>query len=270
MRHRQWEQPTNSDLPEVWWDTELDNGPELSSLSGGSGIDAKVTFAKPQMTAHKLISLDTLSIELEQDSLPDVRSFVVDQFATAFAKEEDYQFLTSPGTGNEPFTGLTKLAGIAEVTSAEVTYEAALKAIGADSGYNLIVETMDNAEEITAQTGIWVFSNSILNGLRYVKDAEQQPLFGMFTGGPPGTMLGRPYVLSRVMPKMTDSAGGQSGTAFILFGDYRYHVMGDRMQMSVDVSEHAAFKEAGIVLRFMERIGFVNQLTAPFSRLACS
>jgi len=51
----------------------------------------------------------------------------------------------------------------------------------------------------------------------------------------------------------------------MLYGDMKYRLLGDRMQMSVDVSEHAAFKETGLVLRFVERIAFLTQLTAPFS-----
>jgi len=259
MRHKVWEQPTSSDTPAVYWDTELST-PELSAPS-----ESKITFAKPSMTAHKLIAIDTLSMEVNQDNISDLQSFVLDVFAMAFSKEEDYQCFASPGTGNEPFKGLLYDTNLASAVSSANTYAGTLQLTGATGAYNLILEALDKADESTANTGVWFFSNSIVNGLRYVKDTDEQPLFGLFTGGAPGTLLGRPYITSRVFPKMTDSGPGQADKAFMLYGDMKYRLLGDRMQMSVDVSEHAAFKETGLVLRFVERIAFLTQLTAPFS-----
>jgi len=260
MRHKEWEAPTNSDLPAVYWDTELSTV-ELSAPS-----ESKVTFLKPKITAHKLIAIDTLSIELDEDAIPDIANFVFDLFAIAVAKEEDYQFLTSPGTGTEPFTGLLYKLGITDVTGAANTYAGCLRATGDTGGYNKLIDVMDAADEITADTGVWVFSNSILNGIRQVKDLNEMPLFATMEEG---MLFGRPYYRSRVMPKMKDS-GSQASKPFILFGDFRYHLMGDRMAMSLDTSPHAAFKEAGIVLRVIERIGFETYLTTPFSRLVTS
>lgn len=261
MRHKEWEQPTNSDLPAVTWDTELSGALELVAPS-----ESKVTFAKPKLTAHKLIAIDTLSIELIEDAIPDIVNFVLDVFGIAVSKEEDYQFLMSPGTGNEPFTGLFKVSGITDVTGAANTYLGCLQAVGATGGYNKLIEVMDAADESTADSGVWIFSNSVLNGIRQVKDLNEQPLYGQMAIGAPNTLFGRPYFRSRIAPKVKD-AGSQASKPFILFGDPSYHLLGDRMQVSVDMSPHAAFKEFGQVLRIVERIAFGTLLKTPFARL---
>jgi HK97 family phage major capsid protein len=263
MNHKDWTIPTNSDLPAVYWDTEL-VGVELNAPS-----ESKVTFAKPTMTAHKLIAIDTLSIEVDEDSIPSIRDFVIDVFGIAIAKEEDYQMLTSPGTGTEPFTGLMALSGITEVTGAANTYAGTLQATGATGGYNKLIETMDAVDEAVSETAVWIGSNSVLNGIRQVKDLNEQPLYGQMAAGPPNSLFGRPYVRSRVMPKVKDG-GSQASTAFLLYGDPSYHILGDRMSLTVDVSPHAAFKEAGIVLRVMERLGYCTTLKTPFARLKTS
>jgi HK97 family phage major capsid protein len=263
MAHKEWEMPTNSDLPAVYWDTEL-GALELTAPS-----ESKVTFAKPKLTAHKLIAIDTLSLELVEDAIPSITNFVLDVFAIAISKEEDFQMLFSPGTGAEPFTGLFLLSGITDVTGAANTYAGCLQATGPTGGYNKLIDTMDAADESTADTGVWIFSNSVLNGIRQVKDLNEQPMYGQMAIGAPNTLFGRPYYRSRLAPKTKDG-GSQASKAFVLFGDTKYHLMGDRMQLTIDTSRDAAFKEYGMVVRFVERIAFANLLKPPFARLITS
>lgn len=256
--------PTNSDLPEVYWDTQIGTGPP-NTKELFAPPESKITFLRPEMTAHKLIAIDTLSIEVDQDSIPPLASFLVDVFGIAVAKEEDFQCLVSDGLANEPFTGILNVANIPAVTGSANTFLATLQATGATGGYNKLLAVMDAADEDASEFGTWVFSNSILNGIRQVKDLDEQPLFGQMTGGAPNTLFGRPYLRSRIMPKISDAV--QASKPFIIFGNFDYHIMGDRMRLSIDVSPHAAFKEAGLVMRVMERIAFQTALVSPFAIL---
>ena len=258
--------PTNSNLPATTWDTELTSTRELVAPS-----ESQVNVARPALVAHKLIAIDTMSIEVIEDSIPLISDFVADLFAIAIAKEEDDTMFNSPGTGNEPWTdgGLLIDTAITQDIDAETgddTYKKVLERTDANGGYAKLLTTMDTAEESTANTGFWVFSNSVLNGIRLVKDTTGVPLWGQMVAGPPGTIFGRPYVTSRVFPKMTD-AGSQASKAFILYGDFRFVAFGDRQELRLDVSEHAAFKEYGMVMRVAERVAFKLLLATQFSRL---
>lgn len=262
MSAKEWVVPTNSDLPTVTWDTQLAGG--VKELIAPS--QTKATFSQGTMTAHKLIAIDTISVELSQDSIPDIMGFILDLFAIAIAKEEDYQCFISDGSGTQPFTGLLKLGGITEIVGADNTYLGCLKSTDDDQGgYASLVRTYDAVDESTANTGTWVMSNSILNGMRTVRDTVGQPLFQGISGVANAEAFGRPIVRSRVFPKMKDG-GSQASSPFLLFGDFQYQLMGDRMQLSFDASPHAAFKEAGTVLRVMERVAFMNLFTSPFAR----
>lgn len=255
--------PTNSAGPNVFW-----QGSELAVVS-----QSGVTFARPELATRRLIAWDLFSMEVEDDASPDIMNFVIDIFAEAVAKEEDRQAFVSDGTGGEPFTGLLYVSSIAEVTgeTGDDTYTEVLEDATA---YDKILDTMNAADENLQLNGSWVMSRSVANLFRKVKDGEQRPLWtemvagntnGSMANGNPGTIFGRPYYTSFALPKTSDVS--QAAKPFVLFGDYRYHAMGDRKQLAVDTSTHAAFKEAGVILRVTERVAFTNLLTGPFARL---
>lgn len=258
--------PTNTTLPTVTWDTQLAER-ELTSPS-----QSGVLFGRPELEAHKLIAIDTMSIEVLDDAIPFIQDFVIDMFALAMAKEEDQTAFMAVGSDSgEPFSdgGIMNLSGVTNVVGSANTFAGCLKDTAAeDGGYTKLLETMDAADESTSDTGIWVVSNSIMNNIRNVRDTTGQPLWAQMAGGPPNTLFGRPVVRSRVFPKVSDAS--QAEKPFILFGDFSTAIMGDRQQMRIDVSEHAAFKEYGMVLRIAERVAFKVLLKAPFAKLNTS
>jgi HK97 family phage major capsid protein len=273
MNHREWEQPTNSDLPTVYWDTEI-TGPggtpaAGSALEGYAPAQSGVTFAKPKMTAHKLIALDSLSMEVDQDAIPSLRDFLLEVFLMAITKEEDTAAFTQATVATKPFTGLLYEGAITEVTGAANTFLGSLIAGGATGGFNSLIAVQDAVDETVADSAVWIMSNSVLNAVRQVKDVNERPLFSGMTEAGGLQLFGRPIVRSRVFPKVKDG-GNQASDPFILYGDMGYKIFGDRMQLSVDVSEHAAFKEAGLVMRWMERISYLTLIKSAFARMKCS
>jgi HK97 family phage major capsid protein len=243
--------PTNATLPDVYWDTQLSTL-ELAAPSA----ESLVPVDQQTMVAHKLTAIDTLSIELTQDAVVNVANFVSDMFGIATAQAEDIQAFTSTGTNAGPFVGLLKNGSIASVTAASTatSFEKALLTV--DSGYDLLVKLLDSVDEsvMDSPNSAILLSNSILNVLRRVKNSQNDPLFGTMASDVPQRIFGVPYVRTRVFPKNSD--GTQNNIAFMLYGDFNYYLMGDRMQMAIDVSEHAAFSKGGIMLRLMERVSF--------------
>lgn len=261
MNKREMRIPTNSAGPNVYWQSAELVAPSQSG----------VTFARPALVTRRLIAWDLFSLEVEEDAVPDIMDFVIDLFAEAVAKEEDRQAFVSDGTGSEPFTGLLYVASIAEVTgeTGDNSYDEVLTDATA---YNKLIDVLNAADENVQRNGVWVMSQSVANLVRKVKDNEGRPLWlemvgnaGSMPNANPGTIFGRPYFTSFALPKVSDVA--QDDKPFILYGDMKYHAMGDRREMTVDTSTHAAFKEAGVILRVTERVAFTNLLTGPFARL---
>jgi len=253
--------PTNATLPTVYWDSQLAER-ELTAPS-----QSGVTVGRPEMEAHKLIGIDTMSIEVMQDAVPLIRDFVVDMFLLAMAKEEDRTALVANGADSgEPFSdgGILRLSGVGSVTGSAQSYLASLQDDSSTAGgYAKLLALMDAADESAAETGTFVFSNSILNAIRQVKDTTGVPLWGQMVGSAPNTIFGRPFVRASVMPKQSDAS--QADKPFMIYGDFNYAFMGDRQQLRIDSSEDAAFKEYGVVLRVAERVAFKVPLKTPFA-----
>lgn len=262
MRSKTQTLPTNSVLPTVYWDTEIPTANQDLELAAPTA--SQVTFGKKTLTAHKLIAIDTLSIELVEDSVPNVAAFIGDLFGIAIAKEEDYMAFNTQGLSNKPFTGLLQTGSVGNVNAAagSDTYE---KALLTDDGYANLISMLDAVDENVQDRGKWLMSNSIVNTCRKVRDGQNRPLFGEMMSANPQTLFGYPYVRSAVMPKVSGAA--QASKPFIIFGDFSNFLMGDRQQLAIDVSPHAAFKEAGLVMRVMERVAFTVVFPSAFATL---
>lgn len=259
MTRKEHRLPVNEDLPDVYWDTQLDAEELSSTKGGGTPIDTKISFSRPALVAHKLIGISSFSIEVEEDAIPAISTFLVDVFGMAIARAEDAAFLTDNGSP-KPFTGLFKVSGITDVVAfgtSDETFAGALT-------YNNILSVMDSVDEDTVEGGKWFCSNSIVNQMRKVKDTQERPLWGEMASDTPLTLFGRPIVRCRVAPKMSNTA---VSTVMLAYGNPRFWAMGDRRQLSIDVSPHVKFTQAGLVMRVMERIAFVPVLKTPFARL---
>lgn len=237
--------------------------PTLSTHASVAWIDEDTTIteqsvvlARPSITMKKLAAIATFSSEVMADSIPQIRDFVVEDLGRGFAREIDRVAFAGDVSGlSDPFNGIMFASGVAEVVaeSGVNTY--------AEVTYNNLVDLMDEVDEFAAENGVWIFSNSLLNAIRKIKDTQGRPLFttGDFTtqmsADAPGTLFGRPYYRSAVMPKQTDS-GSQASKSFIIFGDPKFYALVDREdQMAIDFSDHAEFAKDVTTLRVKQRLG---------------
>jgi HK97 family phage major capsid protein len=223
---------------------------QAQSTEGSAVAQTGQTFTQAQLVAARLMAIDQLTIEVDEDSDPSLMNFLVDVFAEAIALAEDYQVLRADHT---PFTGILSETGVGSYTlpSGSVSFK--------NIAFKDLVGIYNSVDEKAQESGIWVMSNYAWNQIvTAMVDANGRPFAlgqsdSPIANFPTKSIFNRPVVLSTMMPKAANDA---TGNKFVIYGDFRYALFGDRKRLSVDISPHAAFTTGELVMRFMERFAF--------------
>ena len=270
--------PTHVSGPEVEWVGDASSaltGSGLPTTGEGSGPSdsTQAKFDRVSLRSSRLMAVDTLSMEITEWAVPIIQDFLVDVFAEKLAEAEDKAGLIGDGTST--YGGFT---GVVGATGVKLGYIGGAGATGsnqsfADIRYADLVNVVDAPNEFASENGQWVMSNSIMNLLRKLREDEGaqtgRPLWSEFgtemQSGVPATILGRPINRSAVMNKQ--STQSQAGKAVMVYGNFRNAIMGESMNLQIAFSEHADFKKGNIVMRVMERVGFLTTLGDTFAVL---
>lgn len=280
MRGYQLHMPTHESGPEVEWVYDNAATPKYHPNDEGVGPTDKTQakFNRVTLKTNRLMAVDTLSIEITEWAIPVIADFLIDVFAEKLAQAEDRAGLI--GDGTHTYGGFTGVVGASGVNSVYLNGGAVGSGSGtgsntafADLRYTDLVNVIDAPNEFASEQGVWVMSNSIVNLLRTLREDEAagtgRPLWSSFgtemQANAPGTILGRPLYRSAVMNKQSDSGGGKH---ILAYGNFRNALMGTSLGgLSIAFSEHADFRRGNIVMRVMERVGFLTTLGDTFAVL---
>ena len=228
------------------------SGANKAVTTESSGVEQSTqAFTRPELVATRLMALDTISIEVDEDSTPELMSFLVDVFAEAVALAEDFQVLRADHT---PFTGVmveTGAAGIYTLPSGSVSFK--------NIKWQDLIGIYNKVDEKIQENGVWVMSNYVWNQIQTAMVDNNGRPFNLadnqsaVTEGSPRRLLGRPVYTSTMMPKASNDA---TNNKFLIYGDFKYAIFGDRKRMSIDISPHAGFTTGDLMMRVMERFAF--------------
>jgi len=212
------------------------------------------TFAEAELAAKKLTAYSTASNELLQDSMIDIVSYLTELFAEASGQELDNQVLN--GTG-DPVSGLlTAACGYSVVMASGLTN---FSSVTGDNLLDLIDKIPMEAEDGAK----FYMHKKTLTFVRKLKDSQNQYLFAPIAGGLPADIWGYPYVRTNKGP--TTSA---ASTAFILFGNLRYFLLGRRLgTMTLDLDPFGKFLENQTRFRLVQRWALKVGKSTAFARL---
>lgn len=226
--------PTSDQGPQVYWPDEGD----------APAAESKVTVKRPELNAKKLLCIDSITLELDEDADSAFMVFLLETFASAIALEEDRQFLMA---SNDPFMGFLYAANVVEIAlpTTKTSFE--------NVDYASLINFYDAAHERVQEDGMFFCSNFIWNMIRReLVTTQKEPLMATVPGPMPATLFNRPVALTSVMPRKAQSAAGKPFMAY--FDPRKFGLFGDRRSLSIDVSPHADFKSGRLVMRFMERV----------------
>ena len=245
MTRKDMKIPTRDTGPLVYWPGE-----------GVKPTTSNVALLRPELNSKTMMALDELSEELDADSIIPMSSLLVDLFVEAVGLEEDTQAFSA----STPFTGVLQDSSVNQNNLASGSAFSSL-------AYNDVITLKHSVNSKVVQNGTFVLHQDIVQFLHLIKDTQGNPIWrenmASLSPAPPGTILGRPYFSTNAM---SASSGSQRLLPFI-YGDFRYHALGDRMQFQVDISADAGFTEFTKWMRVVERVAFKILIASAFGRL---
>ena len=264
--------PTLSTSVTVYWPGENTSGTASAPVLGS-----------PTLTAKTLIGITTLSNELLEDSNVSLVDFLSDIIGEAIAGEEDNQGLTGSGS---PFTGVLSDTGTTSVVMATGnTKYSQLTAINCRDMIAQIKPTLLPGSIFVMHLSVWAALQETLQNSQFVVSLAV-PVIGpqnggtnqgasAGVGGPAGTVVGYiwgyPVVLSEKMP--ADDGSAHVSTKFAIFGNFKKFYLGNRKDMSMDISSEATvgsdntFASNMSAVRLLERVAMVAGIPGAFAVL---
>lgn len=210
------------------------------------------SFSQVQLDAKTLVALTHVSAQLLSDSNIDLGSLLLDLFSRNIAYTEDYQTFVGTGAGADPFTGALLVGGTNVVQLA--TGKTAFSDIHAD---DLLAMTTKTPTPALANAKFYMH-RSIFDVIRKLKTTTGEYIVtqpgssGAVTTGNVATAWGYPVTLVEVMP---DTGATAANKPFILFGNMKHVLFGDRQAPEVMRSEHFKMNMLQTFVRVHERFG---------------
>lgn len=190
---------------------ETSEAGRIKSTKGG--------YAPWVMTFKKFAAIAPLTEELIDDSAIDLWNDLTNRFARAYAKKEDELVFT------HATVGIVNLAGVAAITIDGGSIE--------DIDFDVINRAIYSVPSESMKNGRFYFNRTILGVLQRIKDTQGRYILQIGPNGPAtGTVWGLPYELCEILPALSDDA---EETPFIVFGDLKNTVLGERTQLSAKV-----------------------------------
>ncbi len=179
--------------------------------------ESNPTFAQKTIDAFKLTDLVKVSVELLQDSMFDLESYIAREFARAFGIAEEEAFCVGTGTG-QPTGIFTASGGTVGVTASSPT------AITVDNLIDLIYALKSPYR----RNAVFLMKDITVSALRKLKDSNGAYLWQpSVQAGQPDRLLGYPLYTSPYVP------AAEAGSLPIAFGDFSNYWIADRMGRTV-------------------------------------
>ena len=187
------------------------------TAENGAYTPSQPSFDQKTIDAYKLTDLVTVSIELLQDSMFDLESYIAAEFARAFGIAEEEAFCVGSGSG-QPTGIFTANGGECKITAA------ANNAVTADELFSLVYALKSPYR----RNAKWLMNDSTIAAIRKLKDGNGVYLWQpSLQAGEPDKLLGYELHTSPYAPAMASDA------LAIAFGDFKNYWIADRSGRTV-------------------------------------
>ena len=178
--------------------------------------ESMLTFNQKSLDAYKLATLVRISMELLQDSMFDLESYIADDFARAFGVAEEESFCIGDG--------VDKPTGIFRVTGGGTVGVTAGATINTDNLIDLIYALKSPYR----RNAVFLMRDITVSSIRKLKDQNGQYLWQpSVQAGEPDRLLGYRLYTSPYVPAV------EADSLPIAFGDFAHYWIADRMGRTV-------------------------------------
>ena len=187
------------------------------TAENGAYTESDPSFDQKTIDAFKLTDLVKVSIELLQDSMFDLESYIAHEFARAFGIAEEEAFCVGTGTG-QPTGIFTANGGQVSVTAASST------AVTADELISLVYALKSPYR----RNAKFLANDATISAIRKLKDGNGVYLWQpSLQAGEPDKLLGYDLYTSPYVPQM------EAGAFSVAFGDFKNYWIADRSGRTV-------------------------------------
>ena len=187
------------------------------TAENGAYTPSDPSFDQKTIDAFKLTDLVKVSIELLQDSMFDLESYIANEFARAFGIAEEEAFCVGTGTG-QPTGIFTANGGQVGVTAASST------AVTADELISLVYALKSPYR----RNAKFLANDATISAIRKLKDGNGVYLWQpSLQAGEPDKLLGYDLYTSPYVPQM------EAGAFSVAFGDFKNYWIADRSGRTV-------------------------------------
>lgn len=190
----------------------------------------KPKFGQIELKPAQQVAIIVWEEELFADATPNLVQNMTRWMATSMARGEDDALFN--GNGGAGITGLLNDATIQVITmgAGDVGF--------ANIDFNDLLDMIDAVDALGGGiNGKFYFHPNMLTHLRKITDLQNQYIWSPPTVNAPGTLWGKPYETSCVMPS---NAASNPSTKFIIYGDLKESVaFGDRQRLTVKMLSEA-------------------------------
>ena len=181
------------------------------TLENAAIIESNPTFEQKTIDAFKLTDLIKVSVELLQDSMFDLESYIVAEFARAFGIAEEESFCIGSGTGQP--------TGIFTAQGGEIGVTTTGAAITTDN----LIDLVYSLKSPYRRNAVFLMRDITVSAIRKLKDSNGQYLWQpSVKEATPDTLIARPLYTSAYMPIIAAAA------KTMVFGDFSYYWVADR------------------------------------------
>ena len=211
---------------------------------GAALTQSQPNFGRITLEAKKLTAYTEVPRELRDDSAFTIEALLGMLFPDALRRFEDMAFLRGTGVG-EPL-GILHAGNTALISQAKETGQGAAT-IQWENLINMYARMLPQS----LSSAVWLVPPAAFPQLATmalsVGTGGSAVWMNGGTDGPPATILGRPVIIT----ELASTLGAANDVAFV---DFNQYLIGDRMAMSAESSEHYKFGNDMIAYRFIERV----------------
>ncbi|MDQ0672944.1 HK97 family phage major capsid protein [Pseudarthrobacter siccitolerans] len=216
------------------------------------------TFGQVILNVNLLAGLSRMSRQLLADAAINegIAELVIRKFANKLGRTEDTAYMTGSGTGQPK--------GLRAYTISQSVAQA-----GASLASTDIVNLIHALPEQYRTEATFVLNDSILKLVRNLRSTDGKHLFEeAFNAGDNrvGTLFNRPVITQNDIPT---NLGAGTNESEIWFGDISYYYIGDRQEVSAEVStqEGTSFEKHRAAVKVTERLDGQLTITEAFAKL---
>lgn len=211
--------PAELAKPLVYWTAEVTE-PTLS----------KGTLSNITQTAKKLIAIVPFSDELLDDNVVQYDSFIAEVIASEMGRAEDQvAFVGDVSGASDPFNGIYFTSGVGSVSVA-----------GSSLKFGDIVNLLMTPKSPYRLRGQFVLSPAALTKVMKLVDDQNRPIWVMPQDANPGTIYGKKYSESDMIPSTLGTQRTNGANTAILFGAFDGLWISPRGGYTVKASDSAS------------------------------